>query len=107
MIDHEFNNEKDAWEWINQQLQEFKIKNAVKDESKDKYYLRYKSGLMDGLYSQITNSKDDFHFCKECPEEFWEGEDKNFCRCEDRNIRVARVKRIKSYVTKNLEGEKL
>lgn len=93
--DYEFDNEIDAWNWISKQLEDFKIKNSVKDETKDKAFIRYKCELFDSIASQVTEQKDDYDHCKSCPEEDWEGTDKMFCRCEDRNMRIARVKRMK------------
>lgn len=93
-VTFEFETQGQAMDWITQQLEEFKIKNCVRDETKDKSFLRYKSQLLDSLATQVTNEMDDFDHCNKCPVSEWEGEENRFCRCEDRNIRVARYKRI-------------
>lgn len=96
MIHYEFETKDQAMDWIMQQLEDFKVKNCVQDETKDKSFLRYKSQLLDSLATQVTKQNDDLEHCNKCPDEDWEGENKQFCRCEDRNMRVARVKRMDS-----------
>lgn len=91
----EFNTEEEAWDLITKQLKMFKENNQVEDDTKDKAYIHYKCKLLNSLAFQLTKEKDDFDHCKICPKKDWEGSDKQFCRCENRNMRVATVNRMK------------
>src|SRR6266478_7745321 len=85
---YEFDTYENALSWINGLIDEFKKINRVKDEAKDRYFIRFKSELMDSLNMQKVNKGqvlDDYYKCKSCLEKDHEG---IFCRCEDRNIRV-------------------
>ncbi len=44
---------------------------------------------------------DDYLKCKKCPDSDHEG---MFCRCEDRNIRIAKERRERKYLLKPVEN---
>lgn len=95
MIKDEFETEEEVMDWIYEKLKEFKIRNNIQNES-DTSFIRYKMGLMDAAAIQITEKIGDLKGCRKCPEEDHEGKSIRACRCERRNIRIARYKRLKS-----------
>jgi|SRR6267142_2776529 len=84
---YDFDSYEDAEKWVNDEVEKFKKTNKVIDENKDKSFIRFKLELEDWLkYMQ----NDDYEKCNRCLESDHEG---NFCRCENRNIRIAKLKR--------------
>ncbi len=95
---YDFYSYQDALNWINEQIETFKIVNQVRDESKDMAFIRYKEDLMGNLedmHKKVNKGQamDDYLKCNKCSESDHEGK---FCRCEDRNIRIAKVQRNKN-----------
>lgn len=86
---YEFSSYQEIEKWVNQQLEDFKKINRVFDESKDRAYMEYKSELQKIL--NIHEEMDDYLKCKKCTQKDHED---IFCRCEERNIRIARKKRL-------------
>jgi hypothetical protein len=82
MKKYEFSSYKDAKKWIDDEIEKYKHINHVKDETKDKSFMNYKESLEKLI--------DDYEKCKICPEIDHEGA---FCRCESRNIRIAKKQR--------------
>ncbi len=85
LVKYDFFSYEDAKSWVEKECEKFKKINRVRDESKDRYFLDFKSGLEKSLQGQKENM-DDYLKCGKCKEEDHEGQ---FCRCEDRNIRIA------------------
>jgi hypothetical protein len=84
---YEFHCYEDAESWIIDKIKYFKIKNRVSDESKDRYFIQFKNQLEESLKMQ---DEEIMERCPKCPESDHDG---IFCRCEMRNIRIARAKR--------------
>jgi|SRR6185503_11410080 len=76
----EFETYEQALEWEILQLEEYKTTNKVIDEAKDRSYIDYKNSIQ-----RIVDSS-----CPKCVIEEHEG---IFCRCESRNIQVAKRQR--------------
>lgn len=81
---YEFTCYEELKPWIDSKLEEYKKINRVRDEKKDRSYMRYKEQIESYL---------DYYKCSTCSEEDHEGHMKAFCRCEGRNIRVAKEQR--------------
>jgi hypothetical protein len=95
---YEFPSYESSLQWINDQIETFKKVNGVKDESKDKTFNMYKNDMMEALENQHKKvnkgqAMDDYLKCNKCYESDHEGK---FCRCEDRNIRIAKEQRNKN-----------
>jgi hypothetical protein len=78
----EFETYEQALEWETLQLEEFKTTNKVIDENKDRSYTRYR----DEIQILVDST------CPKCVIEDHEG---IFCRCEGRNIQVAKRRRAR------------
>lgn len=92
---YEFDLYEDAKKWVDESLEKFKVINRVRDENKDKAYLRFKKELEEDLENMHKADKGqviDTLKCDKCSDEDHEG---IFCRCESRNIRIAKEKREK------------
>lgn len=65
----------------------FKKENSCDDN--DRAYMAYCEELHE-MKERVANKSEDYHQCMKCPPEKHEGA---FCRCEDRNIRIAKERR--------------
>lgn len=86
---YEFSSIQQMDSWAVESLKDFREENKVKDQSNDISYLDYKEELHDS----VMKSADDYLKCKRCSES--EHEDQ-FCRCESRNMRIAKENRKRS-----------
>lgn len=86
---YDFTSYDDAKNWIDQELEKFKIMNRVDDELKDRSFIAFKSQLEQILHAKENKGQvmDDYLRCNSCKREDHEGQ---FCRCESRNIRIAK-----------------
>ncbi len=90
---HEFDSYEKAKSWVDQEIEKFRMVNCVRNEEKDKAFISFKSSLEKSLNMQKDNKgqvMDDYLRCKSCMESDHEGQ---FCRCEGRNIRIAKEMR--------------
>lgn len=86
---YEFSSYEDAKCWVNQELENFKLINCVKNENTDRAFISYKSQFEKILMQKDNKGQamDDYLKCKSCIESEHEGQ---FCRCVARNIRIAK-----------------
>lgn len=84
----------DAIKYKEELLSDFRKRNGT-----DK---AYKAGIRDRTYEEFCGQLDDFinqcecwRMCPNCSKEDHEGYLNVFCRCEDRNIKVAKIMREK------------
>ena len=93
--DYEFETEKEAWDWFTKEIIEYRLKNNIVNEYdiSDKSFNKFKAELIDTIYCALNQHYDDYEKCKTCPEEDHEGYKKMLCRCENRNMRLARERR--------------
>lgn len=89
---YEFESFEEAKTFIDKEIEKFKKINEVKENEKDKHFLRFKEEMKKILISS------DHLKCKKCSDSDHEGQ---FCRCEDRNIRIAKEKREKDEFLRN------
>ena len=87
---YEFDSYEKIKSWVDQEIENFKVVNQVKNEEKDRAFIYFKSEL-EGLLEMQKDNKgqviDDYLKCKSCMKSDHEGQ---FCRCEGRNIRIAK-----------------
>lgn len=76
--------------WVDQELEKFKKENRVTDESKDRYFMALKSQFDKVLEQNKDQLMIDYLKCSKCSDSDHE---EQFCRCESRNIRIAKEKR--------------
>jgi len=93
---YEFDSYEQAKSWVDQEIEKFKIVNRVRNEEKDRVFISFKSELERYLNMQKDNRGqvvDDYLKCKSCKQDDHEGQ---FCRCETRNIRIAKERRSRN-----------
>lgn len=94
---HTFEKFSELRDFMQKILKDFKEKNRVIDENKDKSYIRFKESLDEIMEKQLTK-------CNKCSEEDHEG---IFCRCESRNIDIAkelRYRKESAWQKRKIEG---
>src|SRR5258706_15837199 len=92
---YQFHSYKEALFWVESEIVKFKEVNKVRDESKDKSFIRYRDSLHEELEKQKAKkgqSMNDYTECRKCDPSEHEGV---FCRCESRNIRIAKEQRVR------------
>ena len=95
---HQFDSYEKAKSWVDQEIEKFKIVNRVHNEEKDRAFISFKSELEKSLKMQKDNKgqeMDDYLKCNKCMEIDHEGPEGQFCRCESRNIQIAKENRLR------------
>lgn len=96
---YEFHSYEELKVWVDERLETFKRVNRVTNEERDMAFLRYKEEMQKHLMNMQKVDKgqvmDDYLKCNKC----LESEHDNWaCRCEDRNIRVAKERRARGEI---------
>jgi hypothetical protein len=88
---YEFSTLRELEDWINRSLEVFKEKNKVENEEMDNSFQAIKNYLENLKKLSEETFSYDYESCKICSPDDCKG---LFCKCENRNIRVAREQRI-------------
>lgn len=84
LVKLEFKTFEEMKTYLNTSLEEYIKTNNVTNESSDRSYTLFKE------WTEAMLTKYDYEKCFKCIDEDREG---RFCRCEDRNIRIAKEQR--------------